>query len=261
MGQFSLSKTSNLACINVVCNNHFLMKKLLLLIFGSALLYVPTLGQGKTGMEYKPFSILIINPDSISLHESLRPFVDTVESDFREAYNSHIKQMELFEKLEPEEKRQETKLRIQRAKLAEMDIHNTYYYQFIPMLTCSELWDLFNPQGNHDFSFDFISRDELFSYDIKKIADYYQTDYILTYKKITTPIQDGEPVLKIEMELFGRKEYKVIYEGVAYGHARFYMDNSGVLRACSNDLQCLLESGVIASTADLFTFLKRRQRK
>jgi hypothetical protein len=237
------------------------MKKLLFLIFGFAWMYVPALGQGKTDKEYKPFSILIISPDSISLHESLKPLVDTVEADFREVYYSYIKQMELFEKFEPEEKRQETKLKIQRAKLAEMDVHNTYYYQFIPMLTCSELWDLFNAEGNHDFSFDFISRDELFSYDIKKISDYYQTDYILTYKQISTPLQNGEPVLKIEMELFGGKEKKIIYEGVAYGHARFYTDNSGVLRACSNDLQCLLESGVISSTSNLFAFLKRRQKK
>jgi len=237
------------------------MKKQLILVFGFALLYVPTLGQGKTDKEYKPFSILIISPDSISLHESLRPLVDTVESDFREVYYSYIKQMELFEKFEPGEKRQETKRKIQRAKLAEMDVHNTYYYQFIPMLTCSELWDLFNAQDSRDFSFDFISRSDLFSYDIKKIADYYQTDYILTYKQITTPIQDGEPVLKIEMELFGRKESKIVYEGAAYGHARFYTDNSGVLRACSNDLQCLLESGVISSTSNLFAFLKKRQKK
>jgi hypothetical protein len=237
------------------------MKKLLFLIFGLAWLYVPTFGQGKIDKEYKPFSILIISPDSISLHESLKPLVDTVEADFREVYYSYIKQMELLEKLEPEEKRQETKLKIQRAKLAEMDVHNTYYYQLIPMLTCSELWDLFNAQDNRDFSFDFISRDELFSYDVKKIADYYQTDYILTYKQIATPMQDGEPVLKIQMELFGRKASKIIYEGVAYGHSRFYKDNSGELRACSNDLQCLLESGVISSTADLFTFLKRQQKK
>lgn len=242
-------------------NNHFLMKKLLILIFGFASLYIPASGQGKTDGEYRPFSILIISPDSISLHESLKPLVDTVEADFREVYYSYIKQMELFEKFEPEEKRRETKLKIQRAKAAEMDVHNTYYYQFIPMLTCSELWDLFNAQGNHDFSFDFISQDELFSYDIKKIADYYQMDYILIYKQITTPIENGEAVLKIEMELFGRKESKIIYEGVAYGYARFYTDNSGVLRACYNDLQCLLESGVISSTSDLFTFLKRRQKK
>ena len=211
------------------------MKNLLLIIFGLTWLNLSTLGQ-----EYKPFSILIISSDSIALHESLKPLVDTVESDFREVYYSYIKQMELYEKFAPEEERQETKLKIQRAKLAEMDVHNTYYYQFIPMLTCSELWDLFKAQGNSRFSFDFISRDELFSYDLKKISDYYNTDYILTYKQITTTLQNGEPVLKIEMELFGGKENKIVYEGVAYGHARFYTDNSGELRACSNNPQCLL---------------------
>jgi hypothetical protein len=237
------------------------MKNLLLSIFGVLLLLVSTFGQEKKDKEYKPFSILIISPDSISLHESLRPFVDTVESEFREDYYSYIKRLEIFEKFEPEEKRQETKLKIQRAKWAEMDIQDTRYFHFIPMLTCSELWDLFNAQDNYDFSFDFISRDELFSYDLKKNADYYEADYILTYKQITTPVQEGEPVLKIETQLFGRKESKIIYEGVSYGHARFYKDNSGVLRACSNDLQCLLESGVISSTSDLFAFLKRRQKK
>lgn len=48
---------------------------------------------------------------------------------------------------------------------------------------------------------------------------------------------------------------------VSYGKARSYNDNSGTLRACSNDLQCLLESGVISSTSDLFSFLKKKQKK
>jgi hypothetical protein len=242
-------------------NSTWAMKKLLLVTLGLASLCIPTLGQGKADADYRPFSILIISPDSISLHKSLKAWVDTVESDFREVYYSYIKQMELFEKFEPEETRRETKFKIQKAKLAEMDIYNTRYYQFIPMLTCSELWDLFNAHDKHGFSFDFISRDELFSYDTKKIADHYHLDYILTYKQITTLIQNGEPVLKIEMQLFGRTESKIIYEGVAYGRARFYTDNSGILRACSNDLQCLLESGAMASTAELFSFLKRRQKK
>lgn len=75
------------------------MKKLLLIIFGLISLSQSTLGQEKTA--YRPFSILIINPDSISLHESLKPLIETVESDFREVYYSYIKQMELFEKFEP----------------------------------------------------------------------------------------------------------------------------------------------------------------
>ena len=237
------------------------MKTRLVLLFGILLFQSTIYGQSKKAKEYRPFSFLIINPDSISVHESLRPLIDTVESDFRESYYSHIKRMELFEKFEPEEKRQETKLKIQRAKWMEMEVHDTRYYHLIPMLTCAELWDLFDAQNNLDFSFDLISRGELFSYDLNTIANYYQVDYILIYKQITTPIKDGEPILKIEMQLFGKKESKVIYETVAYGQARFYKDNSGILRACPNDLQCLLESGVISSTADLFHFLKKRQKK
>lgn len=237
------------------------MRTLLSLIFGLLLWQITSFGQAMADKEYKPFSILIISPDSISLHESLKSLIDTVESDFREFYYSYVKQLEILEKSEPEEKRRETKLKIQRAKWAEMDIHDTRYFHFIPMLTCSELWNLFNAQENYDFSFDFIPRQDLFSYDLKKIADYYQTEYILTYKQITTPVQGGELVLKIEMQLFGQKESKIIYERVSYGHARFYTDNSGKLRACSNDLQCLLESAVISATSDLFSFLKRRQKK
>ena len=235
----------------VVRNNRFLMKPLLLLVFLAQFIQLDTLGQKKSDKEYKPFSILIINPDSISLHESLKPFIDTVESDFREFYYSYIKQLEIFEEFESEEEKQQTKLKIQRAKSAEMDIHNTMYFQLIPMLTCSELWDLFNGENNHDFSFDFISRDELFSYDLDKISKYYEADYVLTYRQISTPIENGEPVLKIEMQLFGQKESKIIFEKTSYGHSGFYKDNAGVLKACANDLQCLLESGVISSSADL----------
>jgi len=233
----------------------------LLLFISIQFIQIDTFGQKKVDKEYKPFSILIISPDSISLHKSLKPFIDTVEADFREVYYAYIRQLKTFEQFESEEKKQQTKLKIQRAKAAEMDVHNTIYFQLIPMLTCSELWDLFNAEGNHDFSFDFISRDELFSYDLEKISNYYDADYVLTYKHITTPIENIEPVLKIEMQLFGRKESKVIYENTTYGHSTFYRDNSGELKACSNDLQCLLESGVISSSADLFKFIKSRQKK
>lgn len=217
--------------------------------------------QKRSEKEYKPFSILIINPDSISLDESLKPFVDTVESNFREIYYSYLKQLELSEKFEPEETRRDTKLLIQRVRLAEMDVHNTTYPQLISMMTCSELWDLFNGESNEEFNFDFISREELFSYDLHKISNYYEVDYILTYKKITTPIENNEPVLKIEIQLFSRKEARIIYEKASYGYARFYKNNSGELQACPNDLQCLIESGTISSSADLFTFLKRKQKK
>jgi hypothetical protein len=246
-----------------VRNNHFLMKFLLslLLVVLTQFILLDTFGQKKSDKEYRPFSILIISPDSISLHDSLRPFIDTVESDFREVYYSYIEQLEIFEKLESEENKQKTKLKIQRAKTAEMDVHNTMYFQLIPMLTCSELWDLFNAENNHDFSFDFISRDELFSYDLNKISNYYEVDYVLSYRQISTPIENGEPVLKIEMELFGQRESKIIFEKISYGHSRFYKDNAGVLKACANDLQCLLESGVISSSADLFEFIKGRQKK
>jgi hypothetical protein len=233
----------------------------LLLLIAIQFLELNAFGQKKSDKHYKPFSILIINPDSISLHESLKKLVDTVEADFREVYYSYIKQLEILEPFESEEERRLIKLKIQRAKAAEMDFHNTTYFQLIPMLTCSELWDLFNAENNDEFSFDFISRDELYSYDLAKISTYYEADYVLTYKQITTPIENGEPVLKIETQLFGHKESKIIYEGVSYGYSRFYRDTSGTLKACYNDLQCLLESGVISSTLDLFKVLKRRQKK
>lgn len=250
---------SQTLCVIII----FLMKSLLslLLVVLTQFIHLDTIGQKKFDKEFKPFSILIINPDSISLHESLRPFIDTVESDFREVYYSYIRQLEIFKEFESEEKKQQTKLKIQRAKAAEMDVHNTSYFQLIPMLTCSELWDLFDAENNHDFSFDFISRDELFSYDLVKISNYYEADYVLTYRQITTPIENAERVLKIEMELFAQKESKIIFKKTSYGHSGFYKDNAGVLKACANDLQCLLESGVISSSGDLFEFIKRRQKK
>lgn len=220
-----------------------------------------TFAQKKSEIEYKPFSILIINPDSISLDESLKPLIDTVESTFREVYYSYLKQLELSEKFEPEETRRDIKLQIQRVRLAEMDVHNTTYLQLIGMMTCSELWDLFNGDSNEEFYFDFISREELFSYDLQKISSYYEVDYILTYKKITTPIVNNELALKIEIQLFSRKEARIIFEKASYGYARFYKNNSGELQACANDLQCLIESSTISSSADLFTFLKRKQKK
>ncbi|MBK5285796.1 MAG: hypothetical protein JJE25_10375, partial [Bacteroidia bacterium] len=55
------------------------MKNRLPLILGLLLLKLSGFGQDKSDKTYKPFSILIISPDSISLHESLKPLVDTVE--------------------------------------------------------------------------------------------------------------------------------------------------------------------------------------
>ncbi len=237
------------------------MKNWIISITIVLLVQISLFAQEASKVKYRPFSLLIVNPDSISLHKSLRPFIDTVEMDFREFYYSELKQMELFVDFEPEEKKHETKLKIQRAKWAEMDVQNIKYFQLIPILTCAELWDLFNEGNSHQFSFDYIPREELFSNDLEKIARYYEVDYVLTYKQITTPVESGEPVLKIEIELFSKRDERIVYEGISYGYARFYTDNSGVLKACANDLQCMLESGVISSSADLFNFLKKEQKK
>lgn len=222
---------------------------------------MPLFGQLKTHNKIKPFSLLIISPDSISLDKSLKHLVDTVETAFRDTYYSYLERMELFKQFEPEEKRQETEQEIQRMKLAEMDIHDIRYFHFIPMLTCSELWYLFNQPQDPDFSFDFVDRKELYSYDLSKLTAYYGSDYILTYKEISTSEQNSGPLLKITVQLFSKKDSKMIYEKTTFGYSRFYRDASGELRGCNNDLQCMLESGAISSTIEIFKFLERRQKK
>ena len=234
------------------------MKYRIILIIIILLVQNDSFGQETSKGKYTPFSLLIIMPDSISLHESLTPFIDSVELDFRETYYSQLKQMEFMVDLYPEERKHAIKLKIQRAKLAEMDVLNTKYLDLVPMLTCSELWDLFD--NNYEYSFDYISREELFSYDLERVANYYEVDYVLSYKQITTPIENGEPILKIETELFSKRDARVVHQSASYGYARFYKNNSGVLQACTNDLQCMLESVVMSSSADLFRFLKGKQK-
>lgn len=220
----------------------------------------PASGQHqKSRQEFRPFSILIVSPDSIEVHESLKPLIDTVESDFRKAYYDVLRELEQVKEFKSEKEREEIRMTIQRAKWMEIDIHNSRLRNFIPMLTCSELSEIFNAGGRAEFSFEVIDRDEMFSYENKTIVDYYDVDYLLRYKSITMPLKNGEPVLKIAMQLFARKENRLIFEGIVFGYARFYRDNSGILRACPNDLQCMIDSGVISSAAKLFDVIRRRR--
>ncbi len=212
---------------------------------------------------YKPFTILIIIPDSAYVDNLLKPLVDSVESGYRESYYSHLRTMEIFKKFEPEEKRRETEMTIQRAKWMEMEIHDFKYYQTIGMLSCPELQSLFNeyPWEKPSLSCQLTETMDLFTYDLHKLANHYDYDYIITYKNIRAEKYNNDFRLRLTTMIYSKKDRRIINEIETYGHTGHYKNKYGETLTCDNDLQCLLETGVKSSTEFVFKVISKKQKK
>lgn len=212
---------------------------------------------------FKPFTLLIIIPDSAYVDNSLKSLVDSVESGYKESYYSHIETMELFKQFEPEEKRRETELTIQRAKWMEMEVHDFKYYQAIGMLSCPELQSLFNeyPWEKPSLRCQLTETKDLFTYDLNKLTDQYGYDYIIAYKNIRAEKYGNNFRLRLTTSIYSKRDKRIINETETYGHTGHYQNKYGETLNCDNDLQCLLETGVKSSTELIFKVISKRQKK
>jgi hypothetical protein len=239
-------------------------------------------GQGETTKQdrFKPFTLLLINPDGAEIADTLQVWADSIEKKYIDRYHYSIKTMESMREWGDEESKRQTDIRIQAAKMKEMAVHDFKYYHTVTNSTLFELGTLFNTDyWEKKYSSretilegDIIDRADLFTYDLGKLGKHYKVDYIVTFDSIRTDSRDGIGIMKFTATLFSTKRNKIILEKEIEGNAP--VDNYKLLSQilpsgnfhesgihCDNYLECMFKSAVRFSTEELFNAISQYQKK
>jgi hypothetical protein len=229
---------------------------------------------------FKPFSLLIINPDGAEVADSLQVWADSIEKKHIDRYYYSIRTMESMKQWGDEESKRQTDMRIQAAKMREMEVLDFKYYHTVTTTTLFELGALFNTnywEKNYSsrqtiFEGGIVDRADLFTYDLEKLGKHYKVDYIVTFDSIRTDSRDGVGTLKFTTTLFSTKRNKTILKKEIEGNAP--VDNYKLLSQifpsgnfhesgihCDNYLECMFKSAVRFSTEELFNAISRYQKK
>lgn len=259
------------------------MKVRLIFLLAYLLIYYNPSHAQKTKQDlFNPFSILIIKPDSAKIADTLRAWADSIERGHIDNYYYSIKVEEMAQQWGNEEVKKKSEQRIREIKAREMDAYNFKYYHTVAYKTLYELAVLFNTNyWEKNFASrqtvldgDVIDRNELFTYDLKKLADYYEVDYIVTFENIHTDHKDGVGTLKYTVTLFWSKKNKIILRKEIEGNAPVnnfnllqeifpngeeFFHESGI--HCDNYLECMFKSVVRFSTEEIFKVISKNQRK
>jgi hypothetical protein len=239
-------------------------------------------GQGETTKQdqFKPFSLLIINPDGAEIADTLQVWADSIEKKYIDRYYYSIKTMESMKEWGDDESKQQMDTRIQAAKMREMEVHDFKYYHTVTNSTLFELSTLFNTnywEKNYSSRLTIlegaiIDRADLFTHDLGKLAKHYKVDYIVTFDSIRTDRRGGIGTLKFTTTLFSTKRNKIILKKEIEGNAP--VDNYTLLSQilppgnfhesgihCDNYLECMFKSAVRFSTEELFNAISQYQKK
>jgi hypothetical protein len=262
------------------------MKTTLIIFTTFLVLTMNCYGQGKVGKQtvFKPFSLLIIKPDSAAIFDSLTVFADSIEKKHLAKYYYYINMLESFKEMGDEKSREETALQIQALKSREMEAYDFRYYHLVSQLTVFELTTLFNANAskeNHDsrsaiLEADVIDRYDLFTYDLKKLTKYYKVDYIITFEDFHTSEKEQKATLTYVITLFSAKKNQVILKKEIEGNTQlnnfkfFYQINSPGSKEnkfhetavdCDNYLECMIKSAVRFSSEEIFNAIGRNQKR
>lgn len=230
----------------------------------SILTFSRLFGQSNDHMQestYKPFSMLIISPDSSKIDKTLNHLTDSIELEYREMYYKAIKELETRKETEDDGKKREAEMAIQRVKWMEMEVYDFKYYQFISMGAFVKLLEHFNlyPWAKESLTCELEEPRWLFTYDSEKLARYYDVDYIIYFQGINIIRDDSEDAftMKMKTSLFSRAESKIILQKETFVTS----DNIYCTLRGENKLMCLLTNMVESSTDELIAELTERQKK
>jgi hypothetical protein len=226
-------------------------------IFTTLFLIFSLASYGQQGM-WKPFKLLIVQPDTAVIEKSLYSDSDSVVATQLNRYYSFIKQQEgildcegcdssikeqirkdlpLLKAQEPEVKKFKY---FQTLSSYSTEVYNFYFNEYEPYSTIIEI-----PNQKTDLA------------TLSKTADTSKADYIVFFDNVHTTMQDGLPILKLTTSLYAKKENKIIFSKETEGDA----NSRGDMWTCNMNvmLSCLLINGVRTSTDEVADILRKRQ--
>lgn len=239
------------------------MRNILFLI----LLTLTFTSYGQKGM-YRPFKMVIISVDTVTIEKSLFSFIDTIQLDHLNGYYASLQQLEelandttIYSKeLMTEKQSQETKLQskaeLDTLKKYEYKIKQFKYYQTISEYSTQVYQFYFNEYPPLS-TFQLIDKSHVSLKDLQHIADSLKADYVLGYKNIHTESKNGLLIIKITTVLYSKKDNKILLEKETTGDENSYGD----MWTCMNPLSCLLITAVKSSTENVADILRRRQHR
>ena len=238
------------------------MKKLLI----TFLVAFSLTSYGQEG-RWKPFKLLIIQPDTAIIDQSLFSDRDSVEADNLKSYYSTLKHYEDLLNFkdypkEMEKSFKETQERLQKEiplmKAQEVNVKKFKYYQTISQYSTQVYNFYFNEYKPFSTIIEMPNqKTDILS--LKNIADTSKADYIVFYSNIHTVDKDALPILKLTTSLYSRKDNKVILSKETEGDT----DSRGDMWTCNSNvrLSCLLINGVRTSTDEVASILRQKQIK
>jgi hypothetical protein len=233
-------------------------------IFTTFLLVFSLASYGQEG-RWKPFKLLVIQPDTAIIDQSLFGDRDSVEADNLKSYYSTLKRYEDLLNFkdyskEMEKSFKETQTRLQKEiplmKAQEENVKKFKYYQTISQYSTQVYNFYFNEYEPFSTIIEIPNqRTDIGS--LKTLADTSKSDYVVFYSNLHTVDKDGLPILKLTTSLYSKKENKVILSKETDGDT----DSRGDMWTCNFNvrLSCLLINGVRTSTDEVASILRQRQ--
>jgi hypothetical protein len=236
------------------------MQKLLMPIF----LIVSLASYGQSGM-WKPFKLLVIQPDSAVIDKSFDSQKDSVEAFNLRMYYASLKQMEKMLNFkdyskEMEKSFKETQENLKREiplmKAREDQVKNFKYFQTISQYS-AQVYNFYFNEYEPFSTIIQIPNQKTDLAALNTLADTSKADYVVFYSNIHTEKSNGLPVLKLTTSLYSKKENKIILNKETEGDT----DSRGDMWTCNMDivLFCLLINGVRTSTDEVANVLRKRQ--
>jgi len=245
-----------------------MIKKSILLLL-PAILFILNTGNAQTSL-FKPFTLIIIEPDTAQLDPSLKKYADSMQHDHLIQYYSSLRQMENMAQdtaYTPEFKRKVGKdnmkeyednmrTKLENAKKNEAEMKQFKYYQSISEFSASVYEYYFNEFAPYS-TFEIIKAKHWDKASLKHIADSTHADYVMGYKNIHSDVYNAHQVLKMTTILFSANENKVLLEKETMGDGT----NMGGMWECNNSLNCMLATIVKTSFQSAYPILSQRQKK
>jgi hypothetical protein len=167
---------------------------------------------GQQGM-WKPFKLVVIQPDTAVIDHSFDSDKDSVEAIQLKRY---YKSVNLIDKMLdcigcPRDSIQTQKMKAElvRLKAREGEAKKFKFYQLLSSYSCEVYNFYFNEYKPYSTIFQMPSqKTDLAS--LKVLADATKADYIVFYENIHTQQKDGMPILKLTTSLYSRTDKKII---------------------------------------------------
>lgn len=234
--------------------------------FTTFLLILSLTSYGQQG-RWKPFKLLVIQPDTAIIDQSLYSDRDSIEADNLKSYYSTLRRYEDLLNFKDYSKEMEKSFKVTQESLKkeiplmkaqEDNVKKFKYYQTISQYSTQVYNFYFNEYEPFSTIIE-IPNQKTDIASLKTLADTSKADYIVFYNNIHTVDKDNLPLLKLTTSLYSKKDNKIILSKETEGDT----DSRGDMWTCNFNvmLSCLLINGVRTSTDEVANVLRQRQIK